>query len=294
MGTLDLPRPFLKWAGGKSRLAATIAARRPLYYGTYHEPFVGGGALFFYLYRQGLVRKAILSDINAELIFTYRAIRDHVERVIEILREFPHDEKFYYELRRENPFTLDLPHLAARMIYLNKTGYNGLYRVNSKGEFNVPFGRYKRPRYLDPDNLRAVSKALQSVELRCVSFEAILSWVEPGDWVYCDPPYIPLSVTANFTEYQPNGFDLNAHRRLRDVALQLYHNGVFVTLSNSNTEVTRELYGQSPFEVEEVLAPRFISSKASSRGKVGELLIHAFPQRERSALFEHRAKYQTV
>lgn len=292
MGALDLPRPFLKWAGGKSRLAATIAASRPRYYGTYHEPFVGSGALFFYLYRHGLVRRAILSDINAELISTYRAIRDHVEQVIKILSTFPYDEKFYYELRQVNPFTLDLPHLAARMIYLNKTGYNGLYRVNSKGEFNVPFGRYKRPRYLDPDNLRAVSKALQRVDLRCVSFEAILSWVEPGDWVYCDPPYVPISATSNFTEYQPNGFGLEEHYRLRDVALQLFHKGAFVTLSNSDTEMTRELYGDWPFELQEVLAPRFISSKASSRGKVGELLIHAFPQNERSVLFERQTRYQ--
>ncbi len=285
------PRPFLKWAGGKTRLAPTIAARRPRAFGTYHEPFVGGGALFFYLYRQGLVRKAILSDINAELIATYRAVRDHVEQVIRILQSFPHDEKFFYSLRAVDPRTLDLPHLAARMIYLNKTAYNGLYRVNRRGQFNVPFGRYKRPRYLDPDNLRAVSKALQKVELRCVSFEAVLSWAQPGDWVYCDPPYVPLSATANFTQYQPNGFGLEQQRQLRDTAMLLYENGVAVTLSNSDTPITRELYGRPPFEIEEVLASRFISSKATTRGPVQELLIHAFPQRERAALLEPQGTY---
>ncbi len=273
MGSLPTPRPFLKWAGGKARLADVLLARAPSAFNTYHEPFVGGGALFFRLYREGRLQRAVLSDLNAELMDTYRAIRDHVDEVIAILATYPHDEAFYYAIRERDPWQLSLPERAARMIYLNKTGYNGLYRVNRQGRFNVPFGRYRSPKYLDRENLLAVSQALRGVKLLRASFETVLERAEPGDWVYFDPPYVPLSRTANFTAYQAGGFGPADHRRLRDVCLELSRRGVYVMLSNSDTETVRELYGLSPFAIAEVRANRAINRNGAGRGKVTELLI---------------------
>ncbi|MFQ3639890.1 MAG: Dam family site-specific DNA-(adenine-N6)-methyltransferase, partial [Chloracidobacterium sp.] len=162
MGNLTVPRPFLKWAGGKARLAAALLERRPTVMRTYHEPFVGSGALFFRLYREGRLRHASLSDVNPELIDTYLAIRDEVTEVMRLLSEFQHHREYYYEVRARDPWRLSRPERAARMIYLNKTGYNGLYRVNQRGKFNVPFGRYDSPTYFDKENLLAVSVALQN------------------------------------------------------------------------------------------------------------------------------------
>ena len=208
MSNLHLPRPFLKWAGGKTQLTDALLERMPVYFNTYHEPFVGSGALFFRLHREGKIKHAILSDINAELIDTYLAIRNHVWEVIQLLSDFPHNESFYYQIREKDPWSMSLAERAARMIYLNKTGYNGLYRVNRQGKFNVPFGRYKAPKYLDKDNLLAVSLALQNVEILCAPFETVLERAGPGDWVYFDPPYVPVSQTSNFTSYYARGFGL--------------------------------------------------------------------------------------
>jgi len=158
MSKLPVPRPFLKWAGGKTQLAEALLERMPLAFNVYHEPFVGSGALFFRLYRVQRIRRAVLSDLNAELIDTYLAIRDDVQEVIKLLADFPHSKEFYYSIREKDPWQLNLPERAARMIYLNKTGYNGLYRVNRQGKFNVPFGRYKSPTYFDPENLLAVAQ----------------------------------------------------------------------------------------------------------------------------------------
>ncbi len=273
MGPLPTPRPFLKWAGGKTRLADELLARAPSAFKVYHEPFVGGGALFFRLYREGRLQRAVLSDLNAELIDTYRAIRDCVEEVMAILATYPHAEAFYYAIREQDPWQLSLPERAARMIYLNKTGYNGLYRVNRQGKFNVPFGRYKSPTYLDRENLLAVSQALREVQLLCAAFETVLERAEPGDWVYFDPPYVPLSRTANFTAYQAGGFGLDDHRRLRDICLELSRRGVYVMLSNSDTGIVRELYDYPLFAITEVRASRAINRNSTGRGKVTELLI---------------------
>lgn len=277
MGNPLTPRPFLKWAGGKTQLADAILDRMPLSFDTYHEPFVGSGAIFFRLYRERKIRHAVLSDINAELIDTYIAIRDHVFDVIAVLENYPYDKEFYYEIRGKDPWTLDLPERAARMIYLNKTGYNGLYRVNRQGKFNVPFGRYKSPKYLDRDNLLAVSQALRNVEILCVSFETITERVKPGDWVYFDPPYVPLSQTANFTSYQPNGFGVKEQEKLRDVCLELTRKGVYITLSNSDTSVIRLLYPPAYFSMDEVLANRAINCNGAKRGKITELVITNYP-----------------
>ncbi|MFQ5400503.1 MAG: DNA adenine methylase [Anaerolineae bacterium] len=267
----NVPRPFLKWAGGKTRLIDELTSRMPAQFAGYHEPFLGGGALFFGLYRAQRIRQAFISDINAELIDAYIAIRDRVDAVIELLLQYPHSEEFYYELRSLDPWKLDLPERAARMIYLNKTGYNGLYRVNRQGKFNVPFGRYKSPKYYDHDNLKAVSNALQEISINCIPFDTVLENAQAGDWVYFDPPYAPLSKTSNFTTYHVGGFSAEDQERLRDVCLALTEKGVYVTLSNSDTPPIRELY--SGFIIGEVLANRAINSKGGKRGKIRELMI---------------------
>ena len=270
--TATLPRPFLKWAGGKTRLLNTLVSFIPKNFSTYHEPFVGGGALFFYLVRENKLQKAVLSDINQELIDTFCAIRDCVSDVIRVLSTYKYDKCFYYYLRRLDPQKLSLAERAARMIYLNKTCYNGLYRVNRKGKFNVPFGLYKSPKYLDTENLLAVSKALQNIDIRCEPFENVLSRVCPYDWVYFDPPYVPTSKTANFTEYTPYKFTLEDHERLRDVCLKLHSQKVYVTVSNSKTPFVLGLYNLPCFNFWEIEVKRNISCK-KDRENTTELLI---------------------
>lgn len=277
MNKVTFPRPFLKWAGGKTQLTDDLVARMPIEFGTYHEPFVGSSALFFRLYREGKIKFAILSDINAELIDTYKAIRDAVDEVIRLLLEFPHEEKFYYTIREKDPWSMSLTERAARMIYLNKTGYNGLYRVNQQGKFNVPFGRYKSPKYVDKENLNAVSRALEKVDLLCAPFETVVERVKPGDWVYFDPPYAPLSKTSNFTSYHNDGFGLQDQERLRNICIELSRKNVYITLSNSDTAVIRSLYNLYHFAIEEVLANRAINCNGSKRGKITELVITNYP-----------------
>ncbi len=267
--------------------------RAPIRFHAYHEPFVGSGALFFRLYRERRIDRAVLSDINAELIDAYLAIRDHVAEVIRILTEFPYSKEFYYEIRSKDPWALSLPERAARMIYMNKTAYNGLYRVNQRGQFNVPFGRYKSPNYLDRENLLAVSQALQNVEIICAPFETVLDRAKPGDWVYFDPPYVPVSRTANFTSYYANGFRLQDQERLREVCIGLSRNNVYVMLSNSDTVIVRSLYAALHFAIDEVLANRAINCNGAKRDKVTELVITNYPV-ERAVqlrLLEQRAPY---
>ncbi len=277
MAKLSIPRPFLKWAGGKTQLASALLERMPTSFNVYHEPFVGSGAVFFSLYCERKIRHAILSDLNAELIDTYLAIRDYVYEVIEILSEFPYNEEFYYDIRAKDPWKLSLPERAARMIYLNKTGYNGLYRVNRQGMFNVPFGRYKSPKYLDIENLLAVSHALHTIEIYCTPFETVINRANAGDWVYFDPPYVPVSQTANFTSYHANGFSLEDQRQLRDVCVELTKNNVYITLSNSDTEFIRSLYKSTYFVIDKVLAKRAINCDGAKRGKITELIITNYP-----------------
>jgi DNA adenine methylase len=277
MRELPVPRPFLKWAGGKTQLADALVERMPAHFKAYHEPFIGSGALFFRLVRERKVHQAVLSDLNAELTDTYLAVRDRVSEVIQILSEFPHNQEFFYAMRAKDPWKLSLPERAARMIYLNKTGYNGLYRVNRQGKFNVPFGRYRSPKYLDRKNLLAVSQALQKIEIQCLPFETVLGRAQPGDWVYLDPPYVPVSLTANFTSYYAGGFGLADQERLRNVCIELSRNKVSITQSNSDTEVTRSLYTSSYFTIDEVLARRAINCNRGRRGKITELIIANYP-----------------
>ena len=291
--TKPIPRPFLKWAGGKTSLLPVLLSYVPLSFANYHEPFLGGGALFFALYRRQQLSRAFLSDVNAELIDAYRAVKQDVEAVIRVLEEYPYSKEFYYQLRSLDPTALPLPTRAARMIYLNKTGYNGLYRVNRAGKFNVPFGRYKNPNYKDFDNLRAVSAALQQAQLFCASFEIVLENARPGDFVYFDPPYDPVSKTANFTQYHVNGFGRDDQERLAEVFRELTQRGVFAMLSNADTSFIRSLY--KDFYVLSVQAPRFINSKGNRRGPQPEVLVINYPPSTAGMLLEpSSSQYHTT
>lgn len=270
----NLPRPFLKWAGGKARLIQQYIPYFPTYFKTYYEPFLGGGSVFFYLHERQPA-KAFLTDINAELITTYRCVRDDVEKLIDLLKEhqLQHSKDYYYRIRT----TIESTELkkAARLIYLNKTCFNGLYRENSKGEFNVPMGRYKKPNICDLSNLRLASVALQSAEIEIRSFEKVLNHASNSeDFVYFDPPYYPVSTTSNFTSYSRYAFNENEQYRLRDVFVELAQRGVKVMLSNSDTSFIRNLY--KDFHIHTILARRAINSNANKRGKINELLVTSY------------------
>lgn len=261
------PKPFLKWVGGKRQLLPEILARAPQRFGAFHEPFLGGGAVYFALQPS----RAFLSDSNERLIRAYSGVRDECDTVIEKLGKLPHERTFYERYRKRRIDRNSDADVAAWMIYLNRTGYNGLYRVNSKNLFNVPFGCYVRPRICRPENLRACARALAGAELSVGDFAAVLERARPGDFAYFDPPYVPLSATSSFRSYTRDGFDHAAQERLRDVARELKRRKVHVLLSNSSATLVRDLY--RGFDVREVSASRQVNSKASGRGKIVELLI---------------------
>ncbi len=257
----------MKWAGGKRQLLEQLRPLFPSAYGRYFEPFAGGAAVFFALGP----RDAVLGDMNAELIDCYRAIRDDVEGVIEALRRYKYGAVHYYRAREADPSALGIAARAARTLYLNRTGYNGLYRVNRAGKFNVPMGRYTNPQLCDADNLRACAAAIRGVNLRVGDFEAVTAGARAGDLVYFDPPYVPVSDTADFTSYVPGGFGAVQQERLAGLFAKLAKRGVHAVLSNSDTPAVRALY--AGFRIEKVLAARFINSRASRRGKVGEVVV---------------------
>ncbi|HLO83605.1 MAG TPA: DNA adenine methylase [Nostocaceae cyanobacterium] len=270
------PRPFLKWAGGKSRLIQQYKDYFPKSFDTYYEPFLGGGAVFFYLQPQ----RAILTDINAELINAYCCVRDEVEDLINELKK--HQERhslnnpnYYYDVRDyEQGSNLEK---AARLIYLNKTCFNGLYRVNSQGKFNVPMGRYKNPGICQEDLLRSASEALKDAEIKVNDFTAILDYaVSSNDFVFCDPPYYPLSSTSNFTAYSQNSFDEKDQERLRNTCAELASRGVKVMICNSHSEIIKSLYQEINFNIRTIKAPRSINSNTQSRGLIDELLITSY------------------
>ena len=269
-------RPFLKWAGGKTRLLPELLARLPESFTVYHEPMLGGGAMFFALSER--ITRAYLSDLSPDLINCFRCVRDQLPALVQDLAQHRYEESYYYELRNadrsEQIRTWSDVQRASRNIYLNKTCYNGLYRVNSRGEFNVPFGRYTNPTILDGENLAACSGALQKAELTCGSFEEVLNNVGQNDFVYFDPPYDPLSQTANFTSYHKEGFDTGSQIALRDVCRELDARGVQFMLSNSYTTLSLELYRE--FHLELVEAPRAINSQGSRRGKVREIVVRNY------------------
>lgn len=260
-------RPFLKWAGGKRQLLPELLARLPNQFSCYYEPFVGGGALFFQLQTP----RAILADINQRLIRTYMGVRDNVEQVIERLEHYPYDSSFFYRMREINIDKRSDAEVAAWFIYLNRTGFNGLYRVNRQNRFNVPFGRYTNPTICDEIALRACSNALAGVELLVSDFEHAVAGAGVGDLVYFDPPYDPLSVTSSFTSYTSKGFGADEQIRLRDVAMKLKKRGATVLISNSSTSFIKNLYEN--FEIATVSATRMVNSKGNARGPIGELII---------------------
>ena len=265
--------PFVKWAGGKRQLLEELRKHVPTFK-RYFEPFVGGGALFFDL----APRVAILGEQNARLVTTYTVVRDHVEELIALLKTYPYKKSFFLETRAkdiDDAQTYGPVEVAAWFIYLNKAGYNGMYRVNQGGGFNVPFGRYDNPLICNEDALRAASKALQRVKIVAGDFELTTASARADDFVYFDPPYVPASDSADFTAYTVDGFKAADHERLRDHARTLAERGVHVVLSNSDTEPVRDLYKRKPFVLHEVQARRSVNSKTTKRGKVGELIITA-------------------
>jgi DNA adenine methylase len=280
-------KPVLKWAGGKRQLLEPILSfvdrAFPDRIEKYYEPFAGGAAVFFALVSRGKFEKARLSDMNADLIRVYSELRDDADSVIAELQkllDLGHSEEVYYKVRDQRK-PVRASARAARMIYLNRTGYNGLYRVNRSGGFNVPFGRYKAPRILDKARLEAAAKALQDVELAVEDFEESCKAAKRGDFVYFDPPYVPVSKTASFAAYHSKAFDLSEHQRLAKTFARLNKRGVSLLLSNSDTPETRALF--QAFDTRTVQATRAINSKGASRGAVPELLVHGNPNKKPKA-----------
>jgi len=275
MTTRPSVHPFLKWAGGKTQLLAPIGAALPdPVEGTYHEPFLGSGAVFFHLRATGRLRgRAVLSDANEALVGTFLAVRDRVDEVVAALavHRAAHSEEHYYGVRAATPRSPAAG--AARFIYLNKTCYNGLWRVNRSGAFNVPMGRYRNPPILDEPNLRAASAALADVDLHVETFPKALARVRRGGVVYLDPPYEPLTKTANFTSYTRERFGREDQEALADGCLGLRKRGAFFLLSNHDTPWLREVYRERGFAVKSIPARRVINSDPGARGAVRELLV---------------------
>ncbi|KKK56208.1 hypothetical protein LCGC14_3066840 [marine sediment metagenome] len=261
--------PFVKWAGGKRGIIGELVSRLPESFKDYWEPFAGGAALFFEL--AGLIRRAHLSDNNFDLVVTYNAIKRDPDSLIRRLKEHAqkHDSDYYYMIRAQHELQSPVE-IAARLIYLNKTCYNGLYRVNRRGEFNVPMGSYKNPDSVTEQNIRACSKALADASIECRQFDTVSP--QAGDFVYFDPPY-HATVDTSFTNYTKLDFTEQDQVRLRDFALALGKRKVKVMLSNSDTPFIRDLYKTKAFTTATIQAPRMINCKSTKRGTVNEVLI---------------------
>ena len=271
------PRPFVKWVGGKRQLLKQFRELNLYppegfnsFTGTYYEPFVGGGAVFFDL----LPKNAELSDLNNELVTTYNVIKNNVNELIQSLQKHIYDKEYYLEVRAKKVEDLPDVEVASRFIFLNRTGFNGLYRVNKSGQFNVPFGRYNNPVICDEDNLRRVSDALRDVTITHRDYKNVLKTAKSGDFIYLDPPYYPINATSSFTSYTAEGFLEKEQTELRDTFVKLHEKGCFVMLSNSDTPFINELYsGLDGITINKITAGRSINSKGSGRGKVTEVLI---------------------
>jgi DNA adenine methylase len=295
-------RPFLKWAGGKRQLLPVLRRFYPARFERYFEPFLGSGAVFFDLYNRGLLRNrpSVLIDNNRDLIGCYSAIRDHVDAVVRELEGLAREHRrggaqFFYEIRdrefnpaRERLVSSDRlkrypPRLAALLIYLNRTGFNGLFRLNAAGRFNVPAGRYVNPKICDAENLRHVSAALNDrVALRHGSFDEVRGLAGRGDLLYFDPPYAPVSRTARFTSYTSSQFGSEEQRRLYQLVLELARAGCFVIVSNSTAEEIQQLYESrsskaAALTAHRVQAKRAINSKPDARGSVSEYVLANTP-----------------
>lgn len=271
-GGIRSSSPFVKWVGGKRFLVNQLRQNLPEQFNTYYEPFVGGGALFFEIHEE--LESAVLSDKNLELIITYQAIKKNPEELIDLLKRHQrnHSKIYYYKIRKQHDLK-DKIEVAARFIYLNKTCYNGLFRVNKKGHFNVPIGKYKNPNIVGEDNILACSEALQCAKIEYREFDTITP--NEKDLVYFDPPYHPTD-EISFTTYTKLDFTERDQERLKDFAVRLQKNGVYVLLSNSNTRFIQELYSMKPFTRLTVHVPRFVNCKADKRDPVEEALIRGY------------------
>ena len=266
--------PIVKWVGGKRQLMFELLKNMPKSYNRYFEPFIGGGALFFELQPQN----GYISDMNEELINLYSVVRDNVYELIDDLNKHEVSKEYFLKIRNldrtEKYNSLSDVKKASRFIYLNRTCFNGMYRVNSQGQFNVPFGNYKNPRIVDTGNLINCSNLLKNTEICCADFSEILNKVQKDDFVYFDPPYVPLNETSSFTSYTKDGFDLDMQFKLRDVCDELDSMGVMFMLSNSDTKLVNELY--SNYEIKKVFASRAINANGSGRGKITEVLVRNY------------------
>lgn len=267
-----MSKPVIKWVGGKRQLINDIKRLLPKKYNRYFEPFIGGGALFFDLKHTN----AFINDYNPELTNLYKILRDNPQELMSDLDKHINESEYYYELRVLDRDVkkfkkLTLVERASRFIYLNKSGFNGLYRVNSKGECNVPFGKQKNPRYYDAKNIMSCSELLKDTEITTGDFENIKEHIKEGDFVYFDPPYVPLSETSSFTGYTDKGFDEDMQLRLRELCDYIEELGAYFMLSNSDTPYVKELYEGYKFHIVE--ATRSINSKASGRGKIKEVIV---------------------
>ncbi len=276
----QFPKPFLKWAGGKTQLLAQFVPLYPREFNAYHEPFVGSGAVYFHLRSlkmngtlNGSMSRAYLTDCNDELVNCYRVVQKDVDELIELLEKHKrkHSPDHYYKVRSQDPARLSDVKRAARLIYLNKTCFNGLYRVNRDGKFNVPMGRYHNPAILDEARLRVANQSLQTAHINYSSFKEVLNKAASGDFIYFDPPYHPLSKTSNFTSYTENNFGDHEQGELADAFRELDRKGCKVMLSNSSASFVWKLY--EGFKRVRVKAARLINSKAQKRGKISELVI---------------------
>ena len=274
----ERPKPFVKWVGGKRQLLRQfkeLGLYPPENFNpnkaTYFEPFVGGGAVFFDLFPQ----KAVLFDLNSELITTYNVIKNDVENLIKSLRRHKHNKKYFLKMRAKNPKRFSGLNIASRFIYLNRTGFNGLYRVNRSGEFNVPFGSYNNPLICDEENLRKINNVLQKVDVFCDDYKKVVNMTKKGDFIYLDPPYYPVNGTSNFTSYTSNSFLEKEQEELKNVFVELHKRGCFVMLSNSCTAFINKLYSGlgRKIKVRKIKANRMINSNSKKRGKINEVLV---------------------
>ncbi len=267
-------KPFVKWVGGKRQLINQFnkIGFFPKNFNqeksTYFEPFIGGGAVFF----DFTPKNSVISDLNQELIITYIQVRDNIKELIESLKKHKYEKEYFLSIRALETQKLSEVEIASRFIFLNRTCFNGLYRVNKSGKFNVPFGKYKNPKICDEENLQNCSLALKNVEIKYQDYKKIESQVKKGDFIYFDPPYQPISKTSSFTSYTSSNFNEQNQIELRDFFKKLSDEiGCFVALSNSDCEFIRDIY--QDFKIHEISANRAINSNSQKRGKIGELLI---------------------
>ena len=276
--TVSEPKPFVKWVGGKRQLMQDLENNFPKQFATYHEPFLGGGAVMFNLLTKKPQLSCNVSDFNSDLILAYVTIRDKLGKLIESLenhsKNYHKDSaEYYYQVRKQEP--KQQIEKVSRLLFLNKTCFNGLYRVNKKGQFNVPLGRYTNPNIVNKENLTAVSKILQSkkIKISCRDFEAVLGDAKKGDLVYFDPPYQPVSSTANFTSYTHRDFTEEDLERLAKLADQLHSKGCYVLLSNSNSKTVKDFFSKKHWKISSINVNRAINSNAQKRTGHKEIII---------------------